>query len=96
MVRESRDASATSLLGTLFSSFLVRDVKRRIRRDRDKGVAVIWACRRRQTENAFFLLLHVISRSPYISLFGHSSLSSSGCVGFFFCSHSEIYVRLPI
>ena len=44
----------------LFSSFLVRDVKRRIARDEDDGVAVTWACRSRRTDNTFFSLAALV------------------------------------
>ena len=82
MVRESRDACTTSLLGALFFSFLVREMKRRRLRDREEGVAITSGCRSHRTENTFFCCstgFHVSSRSPYIFLFDHSSLLGSGC-----------------
>ena len=52
MERESGDACATSLPRALLVFFLVQDVKRRRRKDREEGVAVTSGCSHR-TENIF-------------------------------------------
>ena len=84
-----------SFLGALFSSFLVRDVKKRRHGDSEEGVAVTLGYRSCHTENTFFSCcsgFHVSSCSPYIFLFGHSSGTVEAVC---FCSHSDIYMHLP-
>ena len=57
-MRESSDVCVASVLGVRFSSFLVRNVKRKRQRDSEEGFVIPlgwYSCR---IENVNFLVLH--------------------------------------
>ena len=80
----------------LFTSLLVRNVKKRRRRDSVEGVAVTSGCRSRRTENTFFSpVALVFTRVVVHHIFSCLAIQVYRVMAVCFCCfHGDIYVRL--